>query len=175
MDLHDDDLTPVLSDFQDSMTLFTEAVMAKKKLIRNADILQKRSAPGVHEGPLDAFVSVMPTSTEQADVPHPWLGVMFTGSKHKSQPTTISPKAEEPRTTKTTKKRKCTHDAAPSDNSVVLPSPPAAPQTLKNQTSVKRVKKENVKTVKSKKGMSPAASRGAGPLYDFFFQQRGNS
>ncbi len=71
MDLHDDDLTPVLSDFQDAMTLFTEAVMAKKKLIRNADILQKRSAPGVHEGPLDDFVSVMPTSTELADVPHP--------------------------------------------------------------------------------------------------------
>jgi hypothetical protein len=175
MDLHDKDLTPVLSDFKDAMTLFTEAVMAKKKLIREADILQKRSVPGVHEGPLDAFVSVMPTSTEHADVPHPWLGAMFTDSKHKSQPTTISPTAEEPRTTKATKKRKFTHDAAPSDNSVVLPSPPAAPQTVKNQTSVKRVKKENVKTVYSKKGVSPAASRGAGPLYDFFFQQHGNS
>jgi hypothetical protein len=165
----------VLSDFQNVMTLFTEAVTATKKVVRDADRQQKRSAPGVHQGPLDAFVSGMPTSTEQAHVPHPSLGAMFTGSKHKSQPTTISPKAEEPRTTKTTNKRKCTHDAAPSDNSVVLPSPPAAPQTVQNQTSVKRVKKENVKTVKSKKGMSPAAPPGAGPLYDFFFQQRGNS
>jgi len=175
MDLHDDDLTPVLSDFQEAMTLFTAAVIAKKILNRHADKEQKRSAPGVHKGPLDAFVSGMPTSTEQTAVPHPWLGAMFTDSKHKSQPTTICPKSEEPRTTKTTEKRKCTHDAVPSDNSVVLPSPPAAPQTVQNQTSVKRVKKENVKTVKSKKGMSPAAPPGAGPLYDFFFQQRGNS